>query len=221
MSELMRFNLNRQDYRVATRSAMNSLIMPMEYSKFIKTDEYVAQQHIAPIDYNIYFLKNLAPDIFIQLIRDPKDVLVSWKFHITRKELTSWEKKLFIAEKSIPHDFYSFSDKEMFSYLAKVYFPKLCLWMNNWIELIKSSLNQFHLVMSLPKILNRIDTWTKILEQHNFYANNFKMLNFKESKHFRSGQTRQYHNYFSEEEINTMLDIQSSHAELSKFMDND
>ena len=84
VSDLMRHHLKREDYRVARRGALKSLIMSINYFKFMFDQKLVAQQHICPTPYNLMILKKFPPLIFIHLVRDPKDCMVSWKYHITR-----------------------------------------------------------------------------------------------------------------------------------------
>jgi len=221
VSELLRLNLDREDLRIATRSVLKSRIMPSEYYDFIQSSHFVAQQHICPDDFNFSFLKTFPPTLFIHLVRDPKDVLVSWKHHITRSDLNPWEGNMYIFEKSIPSDFYSKSDEEMYSSLVEIYFPKLCIWMNEWIRQIESLGSQFYLIKSTPEILNSVGTWESLLHQHNLLGRkHFEMFDFKKSKHFRSGKEKQYHNHFTQEQITKMMEIQCCHKELSKFLTN-
>ncbi len=220
VSELMRINLGKEDYRIATRGALKSWIMPNEYYQFIKSSKYVAQQHICPDNFNFIFLKKFPPSIFIHLVRDPKDTLVSWKHHISRSDLHSWEDTLYIAENSISSDFYNMSDEEKFSSLLDLYFPKLCDWMNKWIKQIHYLGEQFHLVKSTPEILNTVKTWEVLLNRYNLIGTKpFEMIDYKKSKHFRSGKTKQYEDYFTQNQIKKMLLIQSSYTELSNFLD--
>ncbi len=217
VSELLRHNLSREDYRVATRGALQSIIMPNEYFNFVGSNHFVAQQHISPVEFNFLFLKEFPPSLFIHLVRDPKDVIISWKHHITRATLNPWESVMYIAEGSISPDFYQFSDDEQFDFLVEKYFPKLCHWMDEWIRSYKSLGNQFYLLKSSPEVLNSQSTWVTLLEESNVSCNRFELLDYTTSKHFRSGKNSQYLDYMDKQQIQKLKTEQDKHEYLSQF----
>lgn len=159
-SELLFINLQIPHMRIATRGSLSSQIMNVEYYEFLEKHDILAQQHIAPTDYNLYFLSKFPPTLFIHLYRDPKDVIISWRHHLNRYKHKPFHSENHMAEGIISDDFHSLSDQDQLDQLIDQYFPKLCKWMNKWFSVISNLGPQFYLMEADSIVLNNVNTWT-------------------------------------------------------------
>ena len=103
---------------------------------FVEGKSCVAQQHIAPTEYNIDVLQVFNLTKFILILRDPRDVLVSWAHHLLREDIrdNKWHFALTHASGIICENYYDLSWDEQLDTLIDNNFKLFQKWQKEWLD---------------------------------------------------------------------------------------
>lgn len=132
--------LDCKTMRVGTRGVNFSQADSEAIYNFINTNRAVAQDHIAPNQYNYKILYYSGLTQFVIVFRDPRDALVSWAHHLERMDIVNnpWHKWLLVSSGIISERYYELNWHEKLNDLIRNYFPIMIDWINGWVHLASS-----------------------------------------------------------------------------------
>ncbi len=204
--------------RIATRGCTTSNLMPEQLSEFLALKNSVAQQHFVASDYNIELLRLFKLNHLFLLLRDPRDVLVSWYHHITRPDVPAWERNLYIAEAVITEEFYEKSTSARWGDLIFLAFPKFCVWIEDWLQTIESrKLTQIRIIRFTDLAAGGEAFWADVFSHINAELIPPKVHDPVASKHFRSGLSGVYKTEFNADQIQHCAEVMSAHPAVAAF----
>ena len=146
LSRTMRGFLDCERVHIATHGVTESRADPAAISKFLALPVGVAQEHIAPNDFNMSVLRTMGLTKFVLTLRDPRDVVVSWAHHMRRPDLDDWHLALVIANEIVPDNYYQLSWNEQLDVLIERGFPRFQNWIIEWLERLDHPTFDIHVV---------------------------------------------------------------------------
>ncbi len=127
--------------RIATRGLWSSQVDVEAMQAFLALPAGVAQQHIAPTEYNIRLLREFGLTRFVLMVRDPRDVLVSWFHHLHRDDIRAqhWHYALCLANDLLSEGWYALEREAQMDALVERAFPRFQEWIRDWVGIVDRS----------------------------------------------------------------------------------
>lgn len=124
--------------RIATRGLWSSQIDVEAVEQFLGLPAGVAQQHIAPTGYNLRLLREFGLTRFVLVVRDPRDVLISWYHHLHRQDIRAsrWHYALCLANDLLSENWYALGREPQFDALVECAFPRFQDWIRDWVQIV-------------------------------------------------------------------------------------
>ncbi len=140
--------LDCETMRVGTRGVNFTLVDPEAIHHFVNSNRAVAQDHIAPTQYNSSMLYYSGLTQFVVVIRDPRDALVSWAYHLEREDISKnpWHEWLLFSSGIISEQYYKLNWHDKLNDLIKNYFPIMIDWINGWV-MFESTIDKFNIMI--------------------------------------------------------------------------
>ena len=134
--------------RIATRGLWSSQVDVEAAEEFMQLPAGVAQQHIAPTEYNLRLLREFGLARFVLVVRDPRDVLVSWFHHLQREDIRGqhWHYALCLANDLLCRDWYGLSREAQLDALIDCSFRKFQDWISGWVRVTDNTDLQIRLL---------------------------------------------------------------------------
>jgi hypothetical protein len=134
--------------RIATRGLWSSQVDVEAIETFLGLPAGVAQQHIAPTGYNLRLLREFGLTRFVLVVRDPRDVLVSWFHHLHREDIRAsrWHYALCLANDLLSEHWYGLDHGSQLDALVERAFPQFQAWIREWLRIVDCGEHAIRLV---------------------------------------------------------------------------
>lgn len=211
--------LNCEMMRVGTRGVNSSQADPEAICQFVDTYRAVAQDHIAPTQYNFKVLYCSGLTQFVVLFRDPRDALISWAHHLERNDIANkpWHKWLIVSSGIISEQYYDLSWDNKLNDLINNYYPIMIDWINGWVRLACEQ-DRFNIMIKTYEefITDKPAFIESILKFYGFSLDQNQIVWPSDSRrmsnminldtHFRKGIVGSYHDELSKDQIQCIND---------------
>ena len=141
-------NMNKTfEFRISSRGLTEQQVQAKCVQKFMEEPAKVLHEHIAPSTYNLSILRELGLRRFIQIIRDPRDIICSLAHHLNRPDArTPWHSAMAIASGLITGSYYELSRIKQLDVLIEMAFPVVQKWIADWLPWLDDSEFDIHLI---------------------------------------------------------------------------
>jgi hypothetical protein len=201
--------------RISSRGVTESQVDAEAIYSFVKGKSCVAQQHIAPTKYNVDVLQVFKLTKFILILRDPRDVLVSWAHHLLREDIrdNKWHFALTHASGIICEKYYDLSWDEQLDTLIDNGFELFQKWEKGWLDYLQDKRLDIFLLRYEDFAVDNYGTINSIMDHFdvkNTFGKkilpNIEKMNgeIDRSTHFRKGKAGIYAEELSEKQISRL-----------------
>jgi len=191
----------------------NECILPKNFNRFSKKyPNTICGFHCFASDWNIRALRTAGIKKVLVLIRDPRDAMISWRYHLLKagKEISKYishfcsiDEGWFMAEKKVQYD-----------YLLRTWFPDAVKYLESWLTAagdddIEILISPFELLRENNKLM--------IERAVYFFGNKISNIELQipqKTQHFRTGKTGNWHQELTKEQNTLAVQLLGSRLEV-------
>ncbi|MFC1815190.1 sulfotransferase domain-containing protein [Thermodesulfobacteriota bacterium] len=174
-------------------------IMNVKGTKQYHNRGYVFGTHMAASYYNIQVLSKAGVSRITLLVRDPRDVVVSWSYHL--KKYGPAIRNYNSLFQYLPKDYFSWTHEQQLHFQIRTFLPKAINWIESWIGVYEENYTYLKIQIVFFDHL-RSDTrdfFEKILCFHKIADYDLTKIESPKSRpHYRKGTHDQWKNEFSD-----------------------
>jgi len=128
----------------------NMRIDPIMADRFVKYGNQVVQVYIAPVTTNLIALKRFNINKLVVHVRDPRQAVISWMYHIERN-ISRQELQNVLLETKIPYNIYqylSLSMEQKLDTLIENFLIRFVNWIDGWVNAAEDSNWDFDIMLT-------------------------------------------------------------------------